>query len=145
MKIDQVLAPYIQDQPELGGRPNFDVERFRADLDRVRLNSARMFWIWVGAVLVIFTLALLIFVLWVRTPWQAAGVLAAAGVSIPNLIRQLQTAWEQKVQADTLLAFAGTLDPAIMNSIVRAFLRRFTAMPNARSASNPQSQNVRSR
>jgi hypothetical protein len=132
MNLAEVLARHVDVGPKAGRASAPDNAQLRADLEQVRREGAKVFWIWVGAILVLFVLSLVVFAVWVRNPWEAAGVLAAAGLSIPKLLQQLQKAWEQKVQADTLLVLAATMDPQVMKSVLRAFLRKFAGESSGR-------------
>lgn len=67
------------------------------------------------------------FVLWHAEPLKAGAVLAAAGISIPWLVREMRALWIASVQVEILLALASTLDPAIVTSVVKTILKNMDA------------------
>jgi len=55
---------------------------------------------------------------------------------LPFLLCFLRHSWRTKVQADTLLVLAATLEPRVVRSVVKAFLDGLKA-PDSKSRSRP--------
>jgi hypothetical protein len=121
--------------PNLGRSRSIDVAATRTALQRAATSGNQVFWILVAMICVLFVLELVLFVVWADQPGRAATVATASGVSLPFLLYFLRDSWRTKVQADTLLALAGSLDPAILQSVVKAFVEGVSATAQAHDRS----------
>lgn len=126
------LAHFVGSGPVMGEQQPIEIDRFRNDLQAVASRNAKLILFPFAATLLLFVLAVLGFILYRSEPLKASAVLAAAGVSIPLLIRQMINLWSIKVQSDTLLVLASTLDREIMLSIAKTILKNMTSKGNAR-------------
>lgn len=113
--------------PTLGRTTTLDVEAVKRALERTASNSNQVFWILVTMICVLFVFEIVLFVVWASQPLKAAAVASASGVTLPFLLYFLRDAWRTKVQADTLLALATSLDRATVQAVVKAFLDGFAA------------------
>ena len=108
--------------PELGRAKRLDVDAAKKALARAAANSSQVFWVLVAMICVLFVFEIVLFIVWASQPLKAAAVASASGVTLPFLLYFLRDSWRVKVQADTLLALATSLDPAVVQSVVKAFL-----------------------
>ena len=86
----------------------------------------------VAIICVLFIFQIVLFIVWASQPVKAAAVASASGVSLPFLLYFLRDSWRTKVQADTLLAIVTSLDPAVVQSVVKAFLDDVSASQKAK-------------
>lgn len=125
--FEAALAHFVGTGPVMGQQQPIDIDRFRRDLNAVASRNAKLIFLPFGATLFLFVLAVLGFVLYRSDPLKVSAVLGVAGVSIPLLIRLMVNLWSLKVQSDTLLVLASTLDREIMLSIAKTILKNMTA------------------
>jgi hypothetical protein len=124
--------------PALGAVKALDVRAMEAALGRVARNSDRTFRLLEMMVCALFVLDVAAFVVWASQPARAAALTAASGVTLPFLLYFLRDSWRTKVQADTLLVLAASLDPAVVQSIVRAFIDGMQKGDRSTAAMHPR-------
>src|SRR5262245_24696387 len=108
--------------PVLGRSTALDLEAARDVLRRAAASSNQVFWILVGMICILFVLEIGLFLTLASQPVKAVAAAGASGITLPFLLYFLRDSWRAKVQADTLLALATSLDPAIVQSVIKAFL-----------------------
>jgi hypothetical protein len=118
-ELTSLMPPPI---PALGRSAAFNVEAARSALIRAAVSNNRVFLLLVAMICVLFVFEIVLFVVWASQPLKAAAVASASGVTLPFLLYFLRDSWRAKVQADTLLALATSLDPAIVQSVIKVFL-----------------------
>jgi hypothetical protein len=116
--------------PVMGPEQKIDIDRFREDLLAISNRNAKFFWVPFITLTILLALGVASFVIWRAVPLKASGLLAAAGLPIPWLVREMKDFWNTKVQSDTLLVLASSLDPAIMTSIAKAILKNMVQKAN---------------
>jgi hypothetical protein len=123
--LPEVLSRFVSAGPAMGPDAN-DVQRLRDDLAAVIRRSTTFFLIPFVSYAILLMLVVAGFIIWRSEPIKIGGILGVAGISIPFLIRGIQSMWCAKLQAEMLLALAATLDPAVLGSIAKTLLKNIS-------------------
>jgi hypothetical protein len=120
--LERTLNDLLDDAgPTLGRASAIDPRRIERALSAVARRAGVVFAILVGMVGVLFVLDIVVLAMWSTQPARAAALIGASGVSLPFLLYFMRDLWRSKVQAEMMLVLAGTLDPVIVNSVLRGF------------------------
>jgi hypothetical protein len=120
--LPEALSRFVSAGPAMGPDAN-DVQRLRDDLAAIITRNTKFFLIPFVSYAALLMLVVAGFIIWRSEPVKVGGILGAAGISIPFLLRGMQSMWRAKVQAEMLLALASTLDPAVLGSIAKTLLK----------------------
>lgn len=123
--LPEALSRFVSAGPAMGPDAN-DVQRLRDDLAAIIGRNTKFFLIPFVSYAILLMLVVAGFVTWRSEPAKIGGILGVAGISIPFLLRGMQSMWSAKVQAEMLLALASTLDPAVVGSIAKTLLKNIT-------------------
>jgi hypothetical protein len=120
------LDRFVSAGPAMGPAPA-EVQQLRDDLAAIIRRNTRFFLVPFLGYAVLLVLVVVGFVVWRSEPVKVGAILAVAGVSIPFLIRGMQSMWSTKVQSEMLLALASTLDPGVLGAIAKTLLKNLAA------------------
>ena len=120
--LREALSRFTSAGPAMGPDTS-DVQRFRDDLAAVINRNTKFFLIPFVSYAALLVLVVAGFIVWRSEPVKVGGILGVAGISIPFLLRGMQSMWSTKVQAEMLFALASTLDPAVLGSIAKTLLK----------------------
>ena len=108
----------------LGSKDGLDVRRVQRALEEITRRNGRIFAVLVAMISALFLLCIAALIWWSSDPAKAAALISASGISLPFLLRFMRDSWRTKVQTDTLLVLASTLEPGAVRQVLKAFLAR---------------------
>lgn len=126
-QLRTALVRFVSAGPAMGPAPA-PVQQLRDDLAAIIRRNTRFFLVPFLSYAALLLLAVVGVVMWRNEPLKMGAILTAAGVSIPFLIRGMQSMWSAKVQSELLLALASTLDPAVLGGIIKTLLKNFAPL-----------------
>src|SRR5215467_1195252 len=115
------LARFVSRGPAMGPAPP-DTQQLRDDLSAIIRRNTRYFLVPFISYAALLVLVVAGFILWRNEPLKVGAILTVAGISIPFLIRGMQSMWSTKVRSEMLLALASTLDPGVLGAIAKTLL-----------------------
>jgi hypothetical protein len=120
--------------PQLGPSTTLDVQKLRKRLLEIERQNTRFAMLLLAMIGVLFVLGLVMLIILASEPAKYVGA-GLSGLSLTGLLYVLRDTWRTKVQIDLLLILAGTLDPSVMQSVLKSL---FDGLGKASMSSSPQ-------
>ena len=119
-RVERIVARYAGGESiKMGVVAEFPSQRLQEDLNEILRQNRTYFNLLFGLLVGIALLILALLFAFIREPQVAAGILAAGGISLPLLIRQMFLLWQAKTQGEVLIRMSTSLEPAMMRTVVK--------------------------
>jgi hypothetical protein len=123
--LKSVLRRYAP-QVMLGeAETQFQAERLKVDLQRLRKSKDWAFIICTAMVVLAFLISIGLVIVLFREPDKIAVLFSATGLTTAGLISVMRGIWKEKVAIEMTIALLENLDPQQFESIILVILKKF--------------------
>lgn len=123
--LKSVLRRYAP-QVQLGeAETQFQAERLKVDLQRLRKSKDWAFIICAGMVVLAFLISIGLVIVLFREPDKIAVLFGATGLTTAGLISVMRGIWKEKVAIEMTIALLESMRPESFESILPVILKKF--------------------